>query len=173
MEGGDRRHGGALNSRRSLLGLVAVVLAAGALTAWWQGDAARRDAQRLAALARPGDIRMLSSETCVYCAAARRWMTEHRVAFGLDPTKYLPQYGGYCGYAASIDKISPVDPEIWQIVDGRLILQHTQQAYDLFNADLAANVKKADANWPGLVASSGRREGESWFARLLRRIGLS
>lgn len=81
MEGGDRRHGGALNSRRSLLGLVAVVLAAGALTAWWQGDAARRDAQRLAALARPGDIRMLSSETCVYCAAARRWMTEHRVAF--------------------------------------------------------------------------------------------
>ena len=68
--------------------------------------------------------------------------------------KYLPQYGGFCGYAASIDKVSPVNPEIWQIVDGRLILQHTPEAYRLFNEDLAANVKRADANWPGLVAST-------------------
>ena len=98
---------------------------------------------------------------------------EHRVQFELAPTKYLPQYGGFCGYAASIDKVSLVDPEIWQIVDGRLILQHTPEAYRLFNEDLAANVKRADANWPGLVASDGRRAGESGFARLLRRLGLS
>ena len=61
--------------------LLALVLAAGAATQWWaQGSEARRG-QQLAALARPGDIRMLSSETCVYCAAARRWMTEHNVRF--------------------------------------------------------------------------------------------
>ena len=98
---------------------------------------------------------------------------EHRAQFEREPTKYLPKYGGFCGYAASIDKVSPVDPEIWQIVDGRLILQHTPEAYRLFNEDLAANVKRADANWPGLVASDGRRTGESGFARLLRRLGLS
>ena len=84
---------------------------------------------------------------------------EHRVQFELAPTKYLPQYGGFCGYAASIDKVSPVNPEIWQIVDGRLILQHTPEAYRLFNEDLAESVKRADANWPGLVASNGRRDG--------------
>jgi YHS domain-containing protein len=97
---------------------------------------------------------------------------EHRVQFELDPTRYLPQYGGYCGYAASINKVSPVDPEIWQIVDGRLILQHTPEAYRLFNENVAESVKRADTNWPGLVASNGRREGESGFARLLRRLGL-
>jgi glutaredoxin len=81
MEGGDRRHGGALTTRRSLAGLVVLVLAVGLATQWWQGAAARSEGERLAALARPGDIRMLSSETCVYCTAARRWMSEQRVAF--------------------------------------------------------------------------------------------
>jgi len=97
---------------------------------------------------------------------------EHRVQFELAPTKYLPQYGGYCGYAASIDKVSIVNPEIWQIVDGRLVLQHTPEAYRLFNENLTESVKRADANWPGLIAREGRRDGESAFARLLRRWGL-
>ncbi len=98
---------------------------------------------------------------------------EHRVTFELEPTKYLPRYGGFCGYAASIDKVSPVNPEIWQIVDGRLVLQHTDEAYRLFNENLAESVKRADRNWPGLVARDGRREGESWFARFVRRWGLT
>jgi uncharacterized protein GlcG (DUF336 family)/YHS domain-containing protein len=97
---------------------------------------------------------------------------EHRAQFERDPMKYLPQYGGFCGYAASIDKVSPVNPEIWQIVDGRLVLQHTPEAYRLFNENLAESVKRADANWPGLVASNGRREGESTWSRLLRRLGV-
>lgn len=35
----------------------------------------------VASLVRPGDIRMLSSETCVICKQARNWFTEHKVAF--------------------------------------------------------------------------------------------
>ena len=35
----------------------------------------------LAALAKPGDIVMLSSETCGYCQTANRFMTEHRIPF--------------------------------------------------------------------------------------------
>ena len=34
-----------------------------------------------AAYAKPGDIQMLSSLTCPYCAAARAWFTEYRVPF--------------------------------------------------------------------------------------------
>jgi len=30
---------------------------------------------------RPGDIRMLSSETCPWCLAARRWMTQKGIPF--------------------------------------------------------------------------------------------
>ena len=74
-----------------------------------------------------GDARFEST----YDGALYRFASaEHRVAFELEPTRYLPQYGGYCGYAASIDRVSPVDPEIWQIVDGRL--QDSNEAESLF-----------------------------------------
>ncbi len=81
---------------------------------------------------------------------------DHRVLFEHDPTKYAPAYGGYCGYGASIDKLFPIDPQVWQIVDGRLILQHDRDVYDKFNQDTAQSCAKADANWPGLVKLHGK-----------------
>lgn len=80
---------------------------------------------------------------------------EHKSAFDLSPAKYVPAYGGYCGYAASIDRLSPINPEWFQIIDGRLILQHNKKAYDKFNGDLKGNIAKADQNWPGLVGRNG------------------
>ncbi|HBS27943.1 MAG TPA: hypothetical protein DEB06_00490 [Phycisphaerales bacterium] len=77
--------------------------------------------------------------------------TAHKNAFESNPAKFVPKFGGFCGYAASINKVSPVNPEIWQIVDGRLVLQHTPEAYRLFNQDVAASNAKAEQNWPGLV----------------------
>lgn len=74
----------------------------------------------------------------------------HKNAFEMEPARYVPEFGGFCGYAASIRKISPVNPEIWQLVDGRLVLQHTPKAYELFNADVPGNYARAQANWPGL-----------------------
>lgn len=78
---------------------------------------------------------------------------EHRELFTKDPQKYAPQYGAFCGYAVSIGKLRPVDPAIYQIENGRLILQHTQEAYDLFNKNLKSSIEKADHNWPGIVSS--------------------
>ena len=68
-------------SPRSLLGLAALVLAFSAASQWW---AARHEAAlgaQVAALARPGDIRMLASETCSICAAARAWFNANRIPF--------------------------------------------------------------------------------------------
>jgi YHS domain-containing protein len=79
--------------------------------------------------------------------------SEHADLFKKEPKKYAPQYGAFCGYAMSLGKLRPVDPTIYQIEDGRLILQHTQEAYRLFNKDLAGNTAKADKYWPGIVAS--------------------
>jgi YHS domain-containing protein len=76
---------------------------------------------------------------------------EHQAMFKVTPARYAPQYGAFCGYAVSIGKLRPVDPAIYQIEDGRLILQHTKEAYDLFNEDLKGNTVKADKNWPGIV----------------------
>jgi glutaredoxin len=68
-------------SRRSLLGLVVMVLGISAASRWWTGR--REDAlgRQLAAAARPGDLRMLSSDSCAICVAARRWFVAHGVPF--------------------------------------------------------------------------------------------
>ena len=38
-------------------------------------------AEALRAVARPGDIRMLSSVSCIFCTKARQYLTEHRIPF--------------------------------------------------------------------------------------------
>jgi len=60
------------------------------------------------------------------------------------PGMFAPQYGSFCGYAMSLGKLRPVDPTIFDVIDGRLILQHTKDAYDQFHKDLPGNIVKAD-----------------------------
>lgn len=80
---------------------------------------------------------------------------EHKRMFDADPAKYEPQFGGYCGYAASINKVSPISVDYFEIIDGRLVLQHNQKAWDLWHKDVRGNLVKADANWPELVRRKG------------------
>lgn len=63
---------------RSLL----IVIGLAALASWaWRAHVEDADGERLAALVQAGDIRMISSETCGWCTAARRWMTEQDLPF--------------------------------------------------------------------------------------------
>jgi len=103
----------------------------------------------------------------------------HKTLFDANPAKYAPAYGGYCGYAASIDRLSPISPEWYQFIDGRLILQHNKKAYDKFNADLKGNIVKADQYWPGLVVRNGTggktlvftdRKGSASRGRIVSRL---
>ncbi|MCA9287733.1 MAG: YHS domain-containing protein [Phycisphaerales bacterium] len=101
-------------------------------------------------------VRGTEQFTTRYMGATYRFASAaHRDMFLGDPERYAPAYGGYCGYAASINRLSPIDPDFWQIKDGRLILQHNQRAYDLFQQGLDGNVAMADSNWPGLVVRNG------------------
>jgi glutaredoxin len=63
------------------LSLLAVVAVAWMASAAWRGQVSDQDGERLAQHVRPGDIRMISSETCPYCLAARRWMTRQGIPF--------------------------------------------------------------------------------------------
>ncbi|TFH20366.1 MAG: YHS domain protein, partial [Myxococcales bacterium] len=38
------------------------------------------------------------------------------------PDKYLPAYGGYCAFGVSVGAKFVGDPDVWEIVDGRLYL---------------------------------------------------
>jgi glutaredoxin len=67
--------------RASIVGLVVLVLCVSATSQWWSGRGQDRLGERMAALARPGDIHMLSSQTCALCAQARLWMQQRNVSF--------------------------------------------------------------------------------------------
>jgi YHS domain-containing protein len=93
-----------------------------------------------------------SSEfTATYKGATYQFASaEHRDIFKQSPPKYEPQFGGFCGYAASINKLAPIMPEYFQVLHDRLILQHNEKAWKLWHQDVEGNLKKADANWPTL-----------------------
>jgi YHS domain-containing protein len=79
----------------------------------------------------------------------------HRATFESNPAKYAPSFGGFCGYAASIGVIAPIDPMIYLVQNDRLILQHTANALELYEKDPLGSLKRADQNWPELVARAG------------------
>ena len=64
-----------------MFGLVLLVLGVSAASQWWAGSQERSLGREVAALAQPGDIHMMSSDTCAICSVARHWFIEHRVAF--------------------------------------------------------------------------------------------
>lgn len=66
---------------RSLAGLAVLIVVVSAAVRWVGGADEARLGPALAAQARAGDIRMVSSLTCPYCTAARQWLTLHRVTF--------------------------------------------------------------------------------------------
>jgi YHS domain-containing protein len=68
--------------------------------------------------------------------------------FKADPEKYLPQYGGYCAYAMSLDRIADIDPSRWAIVNGRLYLNNGFVAEKLWSLNKDKNIESADRNWP-------------------------
>jgi YHS domain-containing protein len=81
---------------------------------------------------------------------------EHKDLFKENPAKYEPEFGGYCAYGVSKNKLVEIDVDAFQIVDGKLLLQYSKGIRDDFNADTKGNLAKADANWTGLVAKKGK-----------------
>lgn len=69
------------SERKPLIALVVLVAAAAAGSQWWASRQQLALGRQMAALAQPGDIRMLSSTTCSICTSARVWFKLHEVRF--------------------------------------------------------------------------------------------
>jgi YHS domain-containing protein len=99
--------------------------------------------------------------TARYNGATYWFSSEKNAALFKDhPEMFAPQYGAYCGYAMSLNKLRPINPEIFDVIDGHLILQHSQDAYTKFHDGLAENIVKADKFWPKKVKkNAGKNVG--------------
>jgi len=72
---------------------------------------------------------------------------EHQQAFGADPVRYLPAYGGYCSYGVRLGRKSPIDPSIFEVVDGRLHFFMNRATKFAWDEHRSNNKKIADKNW--------------------------
>lgn len=70
--------------------------------------------------------------------------------FTQAPEEFAPQYGGHCAYAAANNYVADVDPEAWDIVDGKLYLNYSKDVRTSWRKDIPGYIAKADTNWPAL-----------------------
>jgi YHS domain-containing protein len=75
---------------------------------------------------------------------------KNRDTFKADPAKYVPQYGGYCAYAAALGKKADGDPSQWAVVDGKLYINYNAAISQRWQAKQAEFIQQADAKWAQL-----------------------
>lgn len=77
---------------------------------------------------------------------------ENRDLFAASPEKYAPQYDGWCAWAMTESRLAVTDPEVWTIVDGKLYLNCSRDAYGKWSKDIPGHIKKADDIWTKMKA---------------------
>ncbi len=72
--------------------------------------------------------------------------------FKADPSKYAPQFGGYCAWAVSQGYTAKGDPNAWKIVGGKLYLNYNREVQANWLKNVSVNIEKGNANWPTVLA---------------------
>ena len=74
--------------------------------------------------------------------------------FKKSPSKYVPQYGGFCANGMANRQASDIDPSVFFVIKGKLYVCASPEAEKEFQSNVEGNVKKADLNWD---------EEDRWF----------
>jgi YHS domain-containing protein len=91
----------------------------------------------------------LTQFSTTYKGASYRFSSaENRDRFVATPEKFVPQYGGYCALAISLNKIADIEPDQWAIVNDKLYLNNGFIAQSLWSLDKSGNIVRGDQNWP-------------------------
>lgn len=69
-------------------------------------------------------------------------------SFMVAPSKYAPQYGGYCAFGIADGHKAPTEPDAWSIVDGKLYFNYNKQVLGMWKQKQAVYIDSAEKNWP-------------------------
>jgi YHS domain-containing protein len=72
--------------------------------------------------------------------------------FKADPSKYEPQYGGYCAYGVAQGYKPDIDPTAFRVVDGKLYLNLSPAVQKRWQEDIPGQISRANQNWTSLKA---------------------
>ena len=76
---------------------------------------------------------------------------ENKDIFLSNPKGYVPQYGGYCAYAAAHNEVASTTAQAWTVYQGRLYLNYSLDVRDLWQRDIPGHIMRANSNWPAIL----------------------
>jgi len=79
---------------------------------------------------------------------------EHKVLFDAAPTKYIPQFGGFCSNGMVYAIPWGGDADQWEIWDGKLYIFGGKLSHEAFLLDVPRNLKLAHHYWDTEVNGS-------------------
>ena len=143
--------------RRTAAALVVAVLAAGASAGeFFEKDGVALRGYDPVAYFKDGQpVKGAAAYTAVYGGSTFHFASQaNREAFVADPTKYAPQYGGFCAYGAAGGYKAAIDPAAFSVVNGKLYLNYDRTVQKEWNKDVPGYIAKADKNWPTVSAQT-------------------
>lgn len=75
---------------------------------------------------------------------------QNRDAFAANPSRFAPQYDGYCAYGVARGYKVGVDPLAYKVVDGKLYVNYSRSVQRTWSRDVPGFISKANQNWPSL-----------------------
>jgi YHS domain-containing protein len=79
-----------------------------------------------------------------------------KVAFTKNPSRYVPQYGGFCAYHLSKGTLADIDPAAFLIYKGKLYVCSDPEGGEKFRRNIDENIRKADDYWVPLSRAQGQ-----------------
>lgn len=73
---------------------------------------------------------------------------KNRDAFNENPSKYEPQFGGFCAYGTALGKKFEVNGKAFEVVGGKLYVNKDENVYDTWVKEKSSNIEKAHQQWP-------------------------
>ncbi|MEH6385571.1 MAG: YHS domain-containing (seleno)protein [Colwellia sp.] len=72
---------------------------------------------------------------------------DNRDLFKVEPSKYAPQYGGYCAFGVTMHKKFDTDPMAWHIRGDKLYLNLNKDVQKKWVTDIPGYIETAQTNW--------------------------
>lgn len=76
----------------------------------------------------------------------------NRDLFNANPSKYAPQYGGFCAYGAAIGAKFPIDPTVFTVVNDKLYVNNSAAVSKIWTAKKSKAIALADKKWSKIKA---------------------
>ncbi len=72
---------------------------------------------------------------------------ENRDLFNAEPSKYAPQYGGYCAFGVTMNRKFDTDPTAWHIRGDKLYLNLNKDVQKKWATDIPGYIETAQVKW--------------------------